>query len=124
LIRRLEADQHWDLLIEIALEEGEVSRAIELLPRQRWGRHDLMVAQAAEAEYPEEAIEIYRWQVDQLINHRGRENYNEAASILRRVREIHKRMDTEPEWEAYIAELRERNRRLPALQDELNKADL
>lgn len=124
LLRTLEDDQQWDLLIEIALEERDVNRAIELLPRQRWGRHDLVVAQAAEAEYPEKAIEIYRRQVDQLIHHRGRENYREAASILRRVREIHKRMHTEPEWEGHIAELRERNRRLPALQDELDKAGL
>lgn len=35
LIENLESEQQWDLLIEIALEEGEVARALELLPRQR-----------------------------------------------------------------------------------------
>lgn len=124
LIQKLEANQQWDLLIEIALEEGEVSRALELLPRQRWSRLDLKVARAAETDDPQAAIQIYRRQVDRLIAHRGRENYRQAASILQRVRAIYKRLTNEPDWGAYLTELREQNRRLPALQDELDKAGL
>ncbi len=71
LLEKLESDQLWDLLIVIALEEGEVNRAIELLPHQRWARHDLQVAEAAEANHPLAAIDIYCREVDRLIEARG-----------------------------------------------------
>lgn len=124
LIRTLEADQQWDLLIEIALEEGDVTRALELLPRQRWARHDLQVARAAESSHPRDAIQIYARRVERLINARGRDNYREAASILQRVREVYNRLRANVEWEGYFSELRARHIRLPALQDELDKAGL
>jgi tetratricopeptide (TPR) repeat protein len=79
MIGELESKEGWDLLIEIALEEGNVARALELLPRQRWGRHELKVAQAAETDYPQASIEIYCQAVDSLITGRGRDNYQAAA---------------------------------------------
>ncbi len=124
LTQKLEVDQQWDLLIEIALEEGDVSRAIELLPRQRWGHHDLQVAQAAETDHPQAAIEIYCRRVDRLIDARGRGNYQEAASILQRVKELYHQQRTPAEWDQFLTELRQRHARLPALMDELNKAEL
>jgi len=124
LIEKLEMDQSWDLLIEIALEEGNVSRALELLPRQRWGQRDLQVAQAAEADHPQAAIEIYLRSVERLIAARGRGNYHEAAAILQRVKGLFKHLDAQVEWQQLIKDLRARHARLPALQDELDKASL
>jgi uncharacterized Zn finger protein len=124
LIHELESKAHWDLSIEIALEEGDVIRALELLPRQRWSRHELKVAHAAETEHPEASIEIYCQAVDQLIAARGRGNYQEAASILQRVKTLSERLGTKGNWERYFTGLRAQYSRLPALQDELKRAGL
>jgi hypothetical protein len=124
LVRELESSGQWDLLIEIALEEGDVSRALALLPRQRWGRHDLQVAQAAEKDYPQAAIETYSRLVDRLIAARGRGNYKEAAAILWRLKGLYTRLGATAEWEQFITGLRAQHARLPALQDELDKAGL
>jgi uncharacterized Zn finger protein len=124
LIEKLEADQHWDLLIVIALEEGEVTRAIELLPHQRWAHHDLQVAKAAESNHPQAALEIYYREVDRLIEARGRGNYQEAAAILQRVKKLYNQQNSHSKWEQFLTELRQHNARLPALMDELNKAGL
>ena len=124
LIEKLEMNQNWDLLIEIALEEGDLSRALALLPRQRWRQRDLQVAQAAEADYPQAAIEIYLRSVERLIAARGRGNYHEAAAILQSIQGLYKHLGAQAEWERLIKDLRAQHARLPALQDELERAGL
>jgi len=130
ILARLEAQNNYRLLTEIHLEEGAVDQALETVERVRqgWGWGDpslrLRVAQAAEKPYPQEAIRIYVAEAQQLIKRRGRGNYATAATYLARVRDLYHSLGQEAEWEAFIAGLREQNRRLPALQDELNKAGL
>lgn len=124
LIQKLEADQHWNLLIEIVLEEGDVTRALEYLPFQSGGRHDLQVARAAETSHLQAAIEIYYQRVERLIRARGRANYREAVVILQRVRGLYHQRSAQAEWDRFLTELRQRHVRLPALMDELDKAGL
>lgn len=124
LIQELEAEGQWDLLIRIALADGEVGRAIELLPRQRWPLFDLQVAEAAEASHPEAAVEIYCGRIEQLIEARGRGNYRQAAALLQRVQKLYDQQNARSEWDRYLTELRVQNTRLPALLDELEKAGL
>jgi len=119
-------------LTEIHLEEGKVDRALETVGQVRgstwggWGSGQLSirVAQAAEESRPREAIRIYVERAEQLIAARGRGNYAEAARYLCRVRDLYHRLDEPKTWEDFIADLREQNRRLRALKDELNKAGL
>ncbi len=47
-----------------------------------------------------------------------------AASYLQRVRDVYRRLGEPEAWDTYIADLREENNRLRALQDELRKAGL
>jgi uncharacterized Zn finger protein len=127
ILAELEQAQAWSILIEIALDEEDVPRALELLPRlQRWygGDHELRVARAAEADYPKAALDIYRRRVEMLIDARGRGNYQAAAGLLVRVRDLYHRQDDHDTWLKYITHLRQEYRRLPALQDEMNKAGL
>lgn len=127
LLTELEDKQAWPILIEIALDEEDVPRALELLPRlQRWyaGDHELRVARAAEADHPQAALDIYRRRVEQLINARGRGNYQTAAGLLVRVRDLYRRQDDHDAWLKYITRLRQEYKRLPALQDEMKKAGL
>ena len=127
LLAELEDKQVWQVLMEIALEQGDVPWALELLPRLRgWysSDYELRVAEAAEIDHPQVALDIYLDKVKKLIEWRGRQNYQIAAGLLSRVREIYRQRLDEDSWQAYITELRQANSNLPALQDELNKAGL
>lgn len=127
LLAELDPKRHASLLLEIALDEKDVARALEIAATPgTWLDIDqfVRVAEAAEGEYPLKALEIYRRLAERAIAARSRANYQVAAGYLRRVRELYRRLDEEEAWEAYIARLREENKRLRALQDELNKAGL
>ncbi len=59
--------------------------------------------------------------VKRLIDGRGRENYQQAAGYLARVRGVYQKQEREPEWQAYITNLRNSNKSLRALKEELDK---
>ena len=126
-----------DVEIEIALDEGHIDLALELLkagkqtkdPRNGpYGSTNLNVgtevAKAAEENYPQEAIEIYQRYVDMRIEWRDRGNYQVACQYLLSIRKLYQKIGKNNEWTTYIADLRERNARLPALKDEMAKAKL
>ena len=127
---RLDEEGNLALLTEIHVLEEEIDRALEALERysrqHRWGRNTLAlsVAHAAEESRPRDAIRLYLEEVERLIAGRGRGNYAEAGSYLLRVRAVFEQMGEGKAWQTLIANLRERNRRLPAMQDEFNQAGL
>lgn len=132
LIARLDEEQRHVLLIEIYLQEDEVDRALETVQEMNAAsarvRVDVeltaRVAQAAEEARPRDAIRLYVEAAERLIAYRGRHNYATAAAYLRRVRRLYQRLGEASTWESYVAGLRDGNRRLRALKDELNKAGL
>ena len=82
------------------------------------------MAKAAEERYPREAIRLYKSVIQKLIDGRGRENYQQATDFLMRVRLLYQKQGQEPEWHAYIAHLRNSNKSLRALKEELDKRGL
>ena len=127
LLAELAEKEVWPVLIDIALEENDAARALELLSKLHgWFSSDyrLRVARAAETDFPQAALEIYRRRIDQLIGMRGRENYRSAAELLVRVRDIYRDQEAWPTWEKYIAHILKENNRLPALKDELRRVGL
>lgn len=114
-------------LIEIALREGDVGRALELLPRVPvylqnvyWER----VAKAAEKKRPFDAVRLYRQMAEAAIGERQRKTYRQAAQYLRRMKAVLDRLGNRREWEEYLTGLKKRYARYPALLDELQKARL
>lgn len=124
------------LLITIYLDEGDVDAALETLrltaassSRGRYARGippriRIAVAKAAEETRPQAAVEIYLSEAQRLINARGRQNYAEAAKLIVPVRRIFEAQEQQAQWHATITRIREENRNLPALRDELDKAGL
>lgn len=131
------------LLIQIALDEGDIDRALQLLKgvekKDRPGYSyvyisgygysgfnalTLQVAQAAEELRPQEAIELYRDLVEKLIAQRGRQNYQEACKHLTKIRALYEKSGESAAWSRYITTLREQNRNLRALKEELAHAGL
>lgn len=113
------------LLIKIALDEGDVVRALELLSLGASGRsYRGEVAKAAELEYPREAIKLYQEMAVEAITFKQRKSYSYAASLLRHVGEIYVQLGDSTGWNKYYHALKNRYAHLPALQDELKKAGL
>jgi hypothetical protein len=128
IINELEKKHRFDFLITLYLEEkdaGNALVALEKLP-ERWGNHELHieVAQAAKKQYPQEALRIFTKEAERFINYRDRGNYAQAALCLREVRDIYSRVKDIPSWTKTITDIRERYKKLPALQDELNQLKL
>jgi uncharacterized Zn finger protein len=128
IITELEKKRDFDFLISIYLFEKEIGLALATLEKlsERWGDHSLHieVAQAAKKQYPQESIRLFMKEAERFINYRDRGNYSQAALCLREVRDIHRQLNEIQSWDKLIAEIRERFRKLPAFQDELNQLKL
>jgi len=69
-------------------------------------------------------IQQHQDEAEKLIEARGRDNYAAAAGALVQAKGLYEELGQNEEWEAYIATLKERNSRLRALEEELEKAGL
>ncbi|UIE36477.1 SWIM zinc finger family protein [Leptodesmis sichuanensis] len=126
IIQQLEQSKQTSLLIDIAVEEGEGDRAWQLLrsdPRSQFTRAEV-VAKAIEATHPQDAIALYNQLANRFIEQRNRGAYQSAASYLKRVKALHEATQTQEDWRSTIQQIRTKYARLPALQDELNRAGL
>lgn len=134
LLARLEEGRQYALLTEIYLEDGDVERALVTVEQVKspfsmfnpmFDRTlQLRVAEAAEKTQPHAAIAIYRKAADRMIEARGRDQYASAAQYLARVRTLYLRLDERATWDALIGAIRTDNKRLRALQEELDRAKL
>jgi uncharacterized Zn finger protein len=120
-------------LIRVYLDEGDIDNALAALKSERksaygYGFYGYSLAQevakAAEKTRPQAALEIYRKEAEVLIAQRGRGSYQEACKLLKKVRDLHKRLGEDTAWTNYLAKLREQNRTLRAFLEELTKAKL
>ncbi|MBU2610541.1 MAG: SWIM zinc finger family protein [Chloroflexi bacterium] len=131
LLTELEKGSHAALLADIYLRDKEWDAAWAVaenartpLPAWGWENLRLHVAQASDKHRPEKAIPAYLDAAERLIAQQGRKNYAAAAVYLRRARDLFNATKKSSEWQKTIADLRQRHRNLPALQDELRKAGL
>ena len=123
------AAKEYHLLTDIHLEEGEIDLALESVKDRGPGSPYLAdqmirVALAASEIRPLAALDIYRQQAESLIEARGRENYQLACEHLTKVRDLYRQLSQDTAWADFIAGLRERHRRLPALKEELSNSGL
>lgn len=141
LLAFLEEKKNTTLLIQIALDEGDIDHALQLLKGMAkkdiygytyndgygyygFGDIALQVASASEETRPREAIELYRQRAERLIAQRGRQNYQQACTFLAKMRTLYQKPGEAEAWTQYITTLREQNRNLRALKEELANADL
>jgi uncharacterized Zn finger protein len=126
VLQALQRQKNFGALVELALHEGDVARALEFLPQVSGGWHNYTwdVAQAAEKTHPQAAIALYQELAERAIAHRSRGSYQQAATYLQRVKTLFGRLQAPTDWETYVQALRTRYANLRALQDELRKARL
>jgi hypothetical protein len=141
LIQTLERQGRWGALVSLYLDEKEVGQALAALaemertPRAPFSgysyrfegpssHYQAQVAEAAEESYPDEALRLYKPVVQRLIDGRGRDNYQQATGYLTRIKRLYQKQGQEAEWERYITNLRNSNKSLRALKEELDKRGL
>ncbi len=128
IIAELEKKKDFDFLISLYLYDKEVGNALAVLEKlpPQWGYHTMQieVAQAAKKQYPQESIRIFTKEAQRFIDYRDRGKYSQAALCLREIRDIYRQMNEIESWNKLIAGIRERYKKLPALQDELSRLKL
>jgi len=132
LHERLREREDNALLTRLHLVDDDVDAALETVQKvggASWSYRGptlaIRVAEAAEDEHPEAAIELYHKRARALIANRGRDNYAQAATHMKRVKALFEREDRPDEWADMIEQLVEDElHRLPAGRDEFQKAGL
>lgn len=131
IIRRLDHSEQFEILTRVYLHDQEWDAAWDTLARiprsprgWNWSRLDFEVEERSRHTRPRKAIPVYMDYARREINARDRNHYAQAARYLAVVRDLYRQIDDEEAWHGVINGIREEFRRLPALQDELNKANL
>ncbi len=124
-------------LIDIYLAEEQIGDAFKALESARkrdckrrgtdgqtWStvpEHvELRVAAAAEKNHPDQAVRLYQQIAERRISFKERANYQAAATYLVRVMNLLEKNGRTQDWQTYITQLREQNKSLRALREELD----
>lgn len=114
-------DRELRVLTEIHIHRRDVDAAIDAFERITGYRGDelaLRLATVATKRRPDASRRLITDVVERQIAMKNRMHYAQAAAVAGRLRDIM----TGQEFARYLSDLRLRYRRLPALQDELNRA--
>jgi hypothetical protein len=127
IIAQLTEERRIPSLIDIALLEQDWKTALSyqkklnLFDRPKYA---LRVAKALETDQPKTAISLYREMIETAIANRGRENYCKVVEYLKAIKRLSKVAGQEAEFSPYVQTLRDQNKNLPALKQELDRANL
>jgi tetratricopeptide (TPR) repeat protein len=145
MLATLRKRKHWGTLTDIFLAEGEVAEAIAAhkqgtdgarrtapesgsgfgwMPTGYSDPRELRLAEAAERDFPDEAVAIYRRHADRYIANRQRTSYKEAAKLLAKAAAVLRAAGCDAEWDESIAALRLQHKSLRALREELDALGL
>jgi Family of unknown function (DUF6880) len=94
-------------LVRILLWEGDVEVAWR--EAQEGGCSDrlwLELAALREKNHPEDALDIYRAQIEPLVNRRDNQAYEQAAGYVRKARDLMKRLGRDEEFAVYLEGIR------------------
>ncbi len=111
-------------LVEILLWEKKPEKAWE---EAKAGGCDerfwIRLAKLREKLHPADSLEIYRRQVEPIINHKNKDAYREAVAMIKKVGELMRRVGRSRDFPAYVASIRDghrRKRNLIALLDRVS----
>ncbi|WP_354670621.1 DUF6880 family protein [Amycolatopsis solani] len=122
-LRELAADGGADELVRVLLDDGRPDEAWRACVRfEASPELKLELAELRAAEHPAETIPVFREHVDELIERKDPQAYQEAARRLKLLRGLHKRAETADEFTAYLAALVETHRRKTRLITEIRTA--
>lgn len=120
-----------DLLIKIAIKENNPEEVIYWYERFREERSEAEryrnptfeneIANAVKDKYPEIAVEIWKKLAERLISETKVSSYEAASVYLRKIKEILVASGKKKEWEIYLKDTTEMNKRKRKLLEILNR---
>lgn len=119
-----------ELLTQVDLDEDDTDELIKFVQAagspagNDASSRIVAIVEVAEEIQPESALNFYLKYVAYLISNRNRHAYEQAGSLLLRMRTLYERLGKHENWTRYIARLHEHHRALKALQSVLSAAGL
>lgn len=116
-------------LIDIAILEKQPEEVLKWFEvskkkdRNRPSRNDDRVAITLQETYPRVALEIWKRLAEAMIAYVNPSAYQEAGKYLKKMQSVYQRQKQLPEWETYLKELREDNRRRPRMIEVLDRLE-
>src|SRR5664279_3803723 len=119
-----EASGH-GVLVRVLIEEGDIDGAWAAAqqggcPSPIW----IEVAEARGVTHPADAVPVFQRLGANALEGGNRNSYAHGAALIRRAHHFAEPAGLTPESTAWIVDVREKNRRRPALQDEFNRHHL
>ncbi len=99
------------LLVEIFLWEGDSDAA--LVEAKAVGCTESLwfaLARAREQDHPQDAVAIYQARLDNIVNQANNRAYDEAAALVRKIRDLMRRTKQEQEFTAWLDAVRARHK--------------
>lgn len=110
-----------DLLIKIAIQEENPQEVVHWYQELKSSGEEAEVywhsiseseiANSVKEKYPEIALEIWKGLVEKLISETKVGSYEEASAYLRKIKETLEASGKREEWEIYLSEVKEANKR-------------
>ncbi|QQE63729.1 hypothetical protein GFS31_03980 [Leptolyngbya sp. BL0902] len=126
IIAHLKEKNRIPSLMDIALLEQDWKTALGYLKKLNCFDHPkyaILVAQALETDQPKTAMKLYREMIEDAIADRGRENYRKAVEYLKAVKRLSQATGQKVDFNQYVQTLRDQNKTLRALKEELDRAN-
>jgi uncharacterized Zn finger protein len=121
----------FDLLIKIAIQENNPDEVVywydkfktEIAETEIYQTSDFQneIANAVKEKYPEIAIEIWKKLAERLISETKVSSYEAASMYLRKIKDILESIGKKKEWEDYLSNVRESNRKKRKLLEILDR---
>lgn len=112
------------LLVDLALEEGDVEQAWALADEHGPGQSWPALAAAVEDAHPDRAADLYEAQLVTVLGPADRRSYKQAARHLQQIRDLRRSAGQEEAFTDLLSQVREQHRRRPAFLTILDRAGL
>lgn len=115
--------------LDICMEKGWTQEVLDYVLKNRdsggWFciDSDHRYSKQLEGAYPKEILEYYWQEAEQYTCAGKRENYMQAARLLKRIHDLMSKNDQSDEWEKRYSEYKERHKRKRLLFEAINTTD-
>jgi len=112
-----------DTLARVYIYEKDYHSAIKLT-KEHITYHAVvaLVSENVKQDHPKEAISLYEKIVQEYIDHKSRDDYQQAASYAKKMKPIYESILKDPiSWQKYLSDIRMRYKQFRALQDEFKE---
>jgi uncharacterized Zn finger protein len=134
---RVAQTPHFDVLLDMAIDAKKPDDVLHWFDKMRPGKKRSIgawrgwhgeskadrVAAAVSKSHPQRALEIYRQGLESHLPHADISSYESAAAYLKAMRPIMKSLKQTKDWDALVAEIREKYRNRPRFMEILDSLE-